>query len=196
MRRELHALERPEAVDPDRERSRGGYRRVLLPERARGGVARVRCELLAELGDARVQLAESGERHVDLAAHLRHRREAVGPHLQRHRPDGAQVHRHLLALVAVAARRSTREHAVLVGEVDREPVDLRLDHISDGLVGIESLAHVLGPLEQALAAGDLLERAHRRQVLHLLEALARRRADALRGRVRGDQVWMLVLERL
>ena len=62
------------AVDPGGERPVGGDRRVLLAERAGGGVARVRRELLARPGQPLVQLAEAGERQVDLAAHLDHRR--------------------------------------------------------------------------------------------------------------------------
>ena len=97
-----------EAVHPDRERARGGDRRVLLAERAGGGVARVRRELLAQFRDALVQLAEAGDRHVDLAAHLGDRGQAVAAHLERDRRDRAQVDGHVLALEPVAARCAAR----------------------------------------------------------------------------------------
>ena len=196
MRRELETLRRADAVDPDRERPGGGDRRVLLAERARGGVARVRRDLLAQLRDPLVQLAEARERQVDLAAHLRDGGQRVAAHLQRHRRDRPQVDGHVLALDAVAARRAAREQPVLVREVDREAVDLRLDHVRDRIVGVEPLPHVLGPLEEALLVGHLLERAHGGQVLDLLEPVAQRRADALRGRFGRDQLGVLVLERL
>jgi hypothetical protein len=144
----------------------------------------------------RVQLAEARDRQVDLAAHLGHGRQAVAAHLQRDGRDRPQVDRDILALDAVASGRAADENAVLVGEVDREPVDLRLDHVRDRLVGVEPLADVLGPLEQAPVVGHLLERAHRRQVLHLLEPLARGRADPLGRRIGRDQLRVLVLERL
>src|SRR5690348_1997611 len=54
----LQALGCTEPVYPDRERPRGGDRRVLLAKRTRRRVARVRRELLAERRDALVQLAE------------------------------------------------------------------------------------------------------------------------------------------
>ena len=46
---------------------------------------------------------------------------------------------HVLALDAVAARRAAHEHAALVRQVDREPVDLRLDHVGDCLVRAQPL---------------------------------------------------------
>ena len=47
LRAELEALACSDAVDPDRKRTVGRDRGVLLPQRAGGGVARVRRELLA-----------------------------------------------------------------------------------------------------------------------------------------------------
>ena len=70
LRLELDPLSLAGAVDPGRERPVGGDRRVLLAQRAGRGVARVRRELLARPGETLVQLAEAGERQVDLAAHL------------------------------------------------------------------------------------------------------------------------------
>jgi hypothetical protein len=97
-------------------------------------------------------------------------------------------------LVAVASRRAAREHAVLVDEGDRRAVDLRLDHIADAVGAAEPLAHVLGPLVERLVRRHLLERAHGREVLGLLEPIARRRADTLRRRIGCDELRMLALE--
>ena len=79
------------------------------------------------------------------------RRPAGGrpEHPQRDGADRAEVRRHVLALDAVSARRASDEHAVLVGEVDGETVDLRLDDVGDRLVRAEPLADVVGPLESA-----------------------------------------------
>ena len=141
-----------------------------------------------------VQLAEARQRQIDLAAHLECRGRVVAEHAQRDRLDRAQVRGHVLALDAVTAGRALGEDAVLVGEVDREPVDLRLEHICDRLVGAEPLADVVRPLEQCLVGRHLLERAHRLEVPHLLEAVRRRRADPLRRRLPGDQLRVRLLE--
>ncbi len=200
MRVEPERLPLADAVDPQRERARGGDRRVLLAQRPGGCVARVRGELLVRAGQPLVQLTEPRERQVDLAAHLEHRGRVVSEHPQRHRGDRAQVDGHVLALDAVAAGRASDEHAVRVGQVDREPVDLRLDHVGDGLVpplgsNAEPPTHVVSPLRDRLVGRDLLERPHRRQVLHLDELLRRGRADALGRRVGRHELRMLALER-
>ena len=153
-----------------------------------GGLAGL-CALL-------VQARERGKREVDLAAHLHERRGVVDP--QRDRADRAQVLGHLLPHLAVAAGGSAHEHAVLVDERDRQPVDLRLGHEAD-LAELRPLA-----LQVALAAHDprlqlllvarVRQREHRLEVAHLLELLERVGAHALRRRVGGEQLGMLRLE--
>ena len=146
---------------------------------------------------ALVEAGEAGEREVDLAAHLEHRRRPARPRQaqrERDRADRAQVRRHVLAPRAVAARRAADERAVLVDERDRRAVDLRLDHVGDRLVRVEPLAHVLGPLLQRLRRRHLLERAHRRQVVDLREPAGERRADALGRRVGRDELRVVGLE--
>ena len=106
---EVDALAGAGAVDPGGERPLRGDRRVLLPERACGRVPRVRRELLARPGKALVQLAEAGQRQVDLSANLDDRRRVVAVHPQRDRLDRPQVRRHVLALDAVAASRAANE---------------------------------------------------------------------------------------
>src|SRR5262249_5595196 len=127
LRRELDALPVTSAVDPGGQRAVSRDRRVLLSQRAGGGIARVGRELLIRAGEAFVELTEAGKGEVDLAAHLDDYRRVVTLHAERDRLDRAQVRRHVLALDAVAARRTTYEDAVLVRQVDREPVDLGLD---------------------------------------------------------------------
>ena len=176
---ELEPLAGARAVDPDCERTVGGDRRVLLPQRAGGGVARVRRELLARPGKPFVQHTEAGDRQIHLSPYLEQRRRVVSEHPERHGADRAEVDRHVLPLDAVAARRSAREDAVLVGEIDREPVDLRLEHVRDRLIRVEPAPDVLGPLLERLGGRHLLERAHLGHVGDLPEALRRRRPDAL-----------------
>ncbi len=113
---------------------------------------------------------------------------------QWNRLDRAQIDRDVLAARAVASRGATHEDSVLVDERDRGAVDLGLQHVRDRLVRVEALAHVLGPLRHGLLSRDLLERAHRGEMLDLAELLRRRRADALSGRVGRDQFGVGSLE--
>src|SRR3954451_15827151 len=80
------ALAVTETVDPDRERPRGGDRRVLLAQRSRRSVAWVRSRLLALRDQALVELVEAAEREIHLAAHLEERRRRLtGGELHPHR---------------------------------------------------------------------------------------------------------------
>ena len=189
------ALAVARAVDPDGERPRRRDPGVELAQRAGGGVARVRGGRLSGRDLLLVEAAEAREREVDLAAHL-HQRRRLALERERDRPDRAQVDGDVLPALPVAARRAANELPVLVDERDRRAVDLRLDHVGDRLVGVEPLAHVLGPLEQALVGRHLLERAHRREVLDLLELVRRRPAHPAGRRVVGRELRMLLLELL
>src|SRR5436190_161627 len=77
LRLELDAFAVAGSVDPDRERAVGGDRGVLLAEAPGSSVARIRRELLVRPREALVQLAEAGERQVDLAADLDHGRRVA-----------------------------------------------------------------------------------------------------------------------
>ena len=191
------AVDVPDAVDPDRKRAARGDRRVELPHRPGGSVARVRRRALP-LG--RLTLGERTktlEWHVHLAAHLEHcGRPLLRTERQRERDraDRPQVRRHVLAPLAVTARRTAREDTVLVQERHREPVDLGLHEVRDRILRAETLPHVVGELGERLVARDLVERAHGREVLDLPEPVRRGRAHALGRRVRGDELGMLRLE--
>src|SRR5262249_58944956 len=77
-----------DAVDPDRKWPSRRDRRVLLAQRPCGRVARVRGRRLPLRDEAFVELAEAGQRHVDLAANLEDRGSLLGgPHLQGDRAD-------------------------------------------------------------------------------------------------------------
>ena len=148
-----------ETVDPDRQRPLRRDRRVLLAERARGSVSRVRCGLLSLGDEPFVQGVEAAQREIDLAPDLQQRRRRlVGRELHPHRDclDRLQVRRHVLAANAVATRCAADEDAVLVDQVDRQPVDLRLGDVGD-IARAEPLADVLVPLLDRLVGGHLLE---------------------------------------
>ena len=190
-------LDRADPVAPDRERPFGGERRVELADRAGGRVARVGEGRLARLGAALVQRLEGGDRQVDLAAHLDQRRRVLDA--QRDRPDRAQVLGHVLADPAVAAGGAADEHAVLVGERDRQAVDLRLGRVAElGGADVEPLQVVADaglPGAQLLLVAGVGEREHRLGVLDLREALQRRRPDPLGRRVGRAQLRVLGLDR-
>ena len=160
-----------EPVDPDRQRTLSRGRRVLLAEGACRGVARIRCRLLPFGDETFVQRVESAQREIHLSANLEQRRRlflAGVDHPHRDRLDRLEIRCDVLAAVTVASGRAADERTVLVDEVDRETVDLRLGDIGD-VTRPESLADVLVPLLQRLVRGYLFERAHRRRVLDLLE---------------------------
>ena len=104
--------------------------------------------------------------------------------------------RHVLAAEAIAAGGASDELPVLVDERDRRAVDLRLHHVGDRLIRVEPLADVVGPLLNRLVGRHLLERAHRRQVLDLLELVRGRPAHPPCRRVVGRELRLLLLERL
>ena len=195
---ELEAHAKAHTVDPDREIPGRRDRRVELSERAGGGVARVRRRPLAVGDKLLVQSAEGREGEVDLSAHLEHGRRRLSPepeHREGDRLDRPQVRRHVLAALPVTPGGAADEDAVLVDERHGRAVDLRLCHVGDRLVRLESLADVLRPLVQPFVRRHLLERAHRCEVLRFLELLGRRRAHSLSRRVRRDELGMLELER-
>ena len=111
-------------VGEQRQRPLGGDARIELAQAAGGGVARIGEHLLPRGGLRLVHLEEVRLGHEDLAADLdQRRRAALQP--RRHRLHRAEIGGDVLALGAVAARRAAHEAAVLVGQVDRQPVDLR-----------------------------------------------------------------------
>ena len=194
---EVEAADGADPVAPDRERPFGGERRVELADRAGGGVARVGEGRLAGLGAALVQRFEGGDRQVDLAAHFDQRRRVLDP--QRDRADRPQVLGHVLADPAVAAGGAADQDAVLVGEGDRQAVDLRLGRVAElGGGDVEPLQVVADarlPGAQLLLVAGVAEREHLLGVLDLLEAVERRRADPLGRRVGRAQLGVLGLDR-
>ena len=165
-----------------------GDPRVLLAQRAGRGVARVGERRLARLDQRGVERLEVRQPEVDLAAHLdqlRHRElggagEPVGHLLQ-----GAHVERDVLAGAPVAAGERPGEHAVLVEQVDRQPVDLELAEV----VHLPRRRPPGPPARPTRAASSLGERVV--QAEHALEVVVRDEvggepaADLLRRRLRA-----------
>ena len=184
-----------ETVADDAEPTAAGLLGVEELDRAGGEVAGIGVEGFAFGLAQLVEALELGEFHVDLAADL----EEVGRAGERARDlaDQADVGRHVVAAVAVAARDRAHEPAVLVGEGHRDAVDLGLDDEFEA-----GAAERLGePFAEGPEVGfvvGVVERQHRRLVVGLLEALGLVVADAEVGpgefRVRALEVVQAVDE--
>ena len=181
-------------VRPHRQVALRGRARIQLANGARRRVARIREERLAALRALPVGRLERGGRQIDLAADVDAARDLFAEG-ERDRLDRPQVRGHVLAHESVAARRPLHELPVLVGQVDREPVDLQLTDVADVLAA-ESLPDALIERAELRFVERVGEREHGARVLDRREAIRRRRADPLRRRIGGDQLRMLRLELL
>ena len=115
--------------------------------------------------------------------------------LPRDRCDCAHVRRHVLADPPVATCRSARQTTILVGQRDRQAVDLRLADQRRPILRSQQLLQAGAPGEDLLERGDLVEAHHGRAVGDSREQRRGRYPDGLRRRVRFDQLGMLLLER-
>ncbi len=140
--------------------------------------------------------SNSADGEEDLAAHLDERRVPGSRQPLRHRAHGEDVLRDVLPDDAVAARGRRDEDAVLVAEVDGEPVDLELAEVPDpSAAGIP--LDLGGPLGELLLAEDVVEAEHALGVRHGREERGLRpAADGLRGAVLAAERRVRFLERL
>jgi hypothetical protein len=179
-----HQVQRPGRADP----------RILLPQAAGRRAARVGERPLAGRVERRVQLAEALDREVDLAPDLHELRHVGAGQPLRYLPDRADVGGHLLAGPAVAPGGRPDQPAVLVGEVDREAVDLGLAQ-----VGHRAARVALDPLRPA---GQVVQVEHVVQAEHPLGVLDRgeqrriRPTHPLGRRLRGAQRRIVLLQLL
>ena len=155
LARHRDALHLALRVEQHVQRTLRHHARVERLQAPRRRIPRVRERLLA-VGDADVvQLGEARTAHEHLAARLEHLRNAPLQRLQaqRHRRNGADVRRHVVALLPVAAREGADQHAALVAQRDADAIDLGFDDVGDVLSG-ESVGDVGGEaLEVAAAVG-------------------------------------------
>ena len=149
-----------------------------------GQVARVGVGLLALGVDLLVHPLEVLVVHVDLAADFEDLRRA-GPS---RRPSARRsgIDRIVRALTVMSsptlpapARRGEHEHAVLVAQADRRPVDLRLQHVAR-LLAAEALADALVERADLLLAVRVVDAHHRDGVRTGFSSVCTLAADALR----------------
>jgi hypothetical protein len=168
--------------------------RVLLPQRARGGVARVRERRLAGLDQRGVERLEVGQPEVHLAAHLDQLRNGnSGVPVSR---SGTSSSVRMLSVMSSPVRPSPRgerpgEQAVLVEQVHREPVDLQLAEVGHGA---DLARDALGPGPQLVRGEGVVQAEHALQVVVRRELRGELAAHLLRGRIRGRELGMALLE--
>ena len=179
------------------QRTGGGDPRVLLPQGAGGGVARVGEHRLAGVGHRLVEPLEGLDREEHLAAHLDPCRDRVvlgAGQPVRDVVDRAHVGGDVLAGPAVAAGRGPDQAAVLVEQVDRQPVDLEL---AEHRGVLDPVAGQPGPPGRQLLVGERVVQAHHRlEVVHRGELGGDGSADLLGRRVGRAQLGELLLELL
>ena len=168
--------------------------------RAGRGIARVgelRQTLLFALV---VHALKGGQRHQQFAAHFEVGRQAglgqrLGGNGERHTAHGAHVEGHVFAHRAVAAGDAQRQLAAGKAQGQRHAVELQLADVVHARLAAQLVDAPL-PIAQLLLAVSVVQRHHGRGMRNFDEALARLAAHALGGRVGGDQLGMLGLERL
>ncbi len=153
-------------VEERPERPAGGDARVLLAKRACRCVPWVGEGPKTRGGLTVVQLLERGDREVDLAPDLEGRRDLARREgeLLRDGGNGAHVGRHILTDASVTTGRTSQQAATLVGERDRQAVDLRFTDERRSILGSQQLLQAGAPSEDLLECGDLVEAHHGRVV--------------------------------
>jgi hypothetical protein len=195
-----------QAVGEEAQGALGGNGRVELAHRAGGGIARVDKGFLA-LGAGRdpgalpvVQRLEVVPAHIDLAADFEHGGCA------RRKPEGylanrADVLRHVLAHLAIAARGCLHQYATLIAQAHGQAVKLELGHVVHRRIGVgqaERAPHAGVEILRAAGFGIGLgvDRQHRHGVTDRLETVEHLAANALRGRIRRQEFGVRGFKRL
>ena len=86
--------------------------------------------------------------------------------------------------------------AVVVNQLDAQPVELDLGDVLDIGVGLQQALDAFVELAHLLGVHRVAERHHCPPMHHHAEFFARRRTHTLRGRIGRRQLRMLALERL
>ena len=185
-----HLAHLPPAIGEKAERPRRRDARVFLAQRAGGGIARVGEDGVARRFLAFVELEEVRLGHVDLAAHLAHRRHAPALEAVRHFLQRLDIGGDVLALGAVATRGGANELAILIAQRHRQAVDLRLGAERDLLVvgQAQEAADAADKIDDVVFGERVVERQHRHRVPDLGETPGRRRADPLRQALQRAQL--------
>ena len=183
-------------IGEQRQRPLRGDARIELTQAARGGVAWIGEDLLPGGGLRFVHLEEVGLGHEDLAADFDQRRR-VAFQSRRHRVHRAEVGGDVFTLGAVAARGTAHEAAVLVGQVDRQSIDLRFGDKRQlrACRQPDKASRAGTELAELFRAHCIVERQHRHAMADFCETALRRATHAVGWRVLADQMRKAGLDR-
>ena len=133
--------------------------------------------------------------HVHLAPHFQQGRHILGQ-TQRNLPNGADVLRHVLTHLTIAARGGLHQHTLFVAQAHGQTVKLGLGHIDHrrcGLIQPQLASHprvkILGTA--GLGIGFCANAEHGHGVAHAGERVQRLSTDPLRGGVWRDPLGVL-----
>ena len=158
-------------------------------QRSRRGVAGVREERLLPFRAEGVQLLETVVGKIHFAPHL----DVVerGPFFgdaQRDGPDGAQVRRDVVALLAVPPRGAQGQRAVLVAQAHGHAVDFQFDRVGVLPVRTQQVADAAVEVPDLLIVVRVADGEHGHGVPDDGKGRGGRTPDALGGRIGGNQV--------
>src|SRR5262249_49680233 len=152
---------------------------VLLAQRPGRRIARIGEDLLPGRRLPLVEREELGLGHVDLAAHLAHRRHVAALELVRDFLERLYIGGGILTFAAVAARRGAHQRAALVAQRHRQAVDLGLGGERErfALLEVEETPDAANEVRHVLGAEGIRQRQHWNYVPDLGKAARRRGAD-------------------
>ncbi len=194
--RDFPAVGYADAVCEKGQRALRSQFRIELPQCSRSRIARVDEHLAAAGLLPLVQPLEIPAVHVNLAAHFQPPRR-LALEAQRYAADGADVLRHVLPYLAVAARRGARQDSILVEQAERGAVELGFRGVLDrralrAQFAQHACVKVCSPA--VLGIGLRADRQHRHLVPNRLQPFQRRAADAQGRGIGRAQLGELLFE--
>ena len=176
-------------VEKDVQRTFRDLPRVQLLEAAGRCVSCI-CEFLFVVRKAvGVEFQEACAAHVDFAAGFENRRRIGDVETERDGRNRADIGRDVIPLFAVAARKRLHEKAVLIADGNADAVDLRFDKIRRH-VAAEAFDDVFVKTAEVVRVIRVVEAHHGQLVADGLESRERIAGDALRRRIRRDELRM------
>ena len=106
--------------------------------------------------------------------------------------DGAGIECDVLTRASVAARRTSHQLPVFVHEVEGNAVDLDLAQVMQ--IGAGLGLHAFGPRSQFVLIEYVVQTQHPLEMIDRSELGGEPAADELRGRIRGAELGMRLLE--
>ena len=187
-----------DAITAEFQRTVGGDLRIQLAQAASGGIARVGEGFAADFQLSGVEPLEAGFGHEHFATDFQGRRPAAALQLERDVAHGAHVDADVFTGRTVATRRAAHQYAILIQQADRQTIELGLTAIFNRRTAAQQVTD-----RQIQTFGDptiklthvgffkgVTEAEHRHFMTHLGERRQCRAANALGGRVAGDQFRM------